>query len=118
MFFNRRRQISLDRVLFILTLLLGRMRGIGVVLSFLWAIEAGKLLELAVDALFLRPIFVLGEENATAASPFLDLLRLDLDPVTALAPNEGDLFCRPVERRLVGGVSCICTIVLSHSTEN
>ena len=82
------------------------------------AIEAGDLLELTADALFLRHIFLLGDENATAESPFWVLLRLDLDPVTALAPNEGDLFCRPVERRLVGGVSCICMIVLSHSTEN
>ena len=78
------------------------------------AIKAGDLLELTADALFLRHIFVLGDENATAASPFLDLLRLDLDLVTALAPNEGDLFCWLVERRLVGGVSCM--IVFSHST--
>ena len=80
------------------------------------AIEAGDLLELTADALFLRHIFVLGDENATAASPFLVLLRLDLDPVTALAPNEGDLFCWLVERPLVGGVSCI--IILSRSAEN
>ena len=80
------------------------------------AIEAGDLLELTADALFLRLVFALGEEIATVASPFLDLLRLDLDPVTALVPNEGDLFCWLIAQRLVGGVSCM--IVFGHSTEN
>ena len=80
------------------------------------AIEAGDLLELTADGLFLGLVFALGEDNSTVASPFLDLLRLDLDPVTALVPNEGGLFRWLIERRLVGGVSCM--IVFSNSTEN
>lgn len=93
MSFDPRGQISLDRIILFLVLLLGRMRGIGVGLSSLWddirwgLVGADSRYSVLTSSLCSRR----GKGNCW--SPLMVLLRFDLDPVTLLVLDGGDLLC-------------------------